>query len=121
MERTDPHYGPYREVLPTEPWNYGLIANELRDSTAGIRVEETAWDGSYPWTLENAPLRLHLTGLRVPEWTAEDGVPHLPAFWGSYGNYEETNVTGIELVPYGCTELRISEFPAYRLRNYERR
>ena len=108
--------GAFTEYRATAPWNYGLIDARLRNPAEDITVEEVEWDGRYPWNLDAAPIRLSTTAVRIPEWEAANGVPHLPGFHGSYGNYSEENIQEITLVPYGCTTLRISTFPVYNLR-----
>lgn len=111
-----PGYGSFTEYRAAEDWNFGLIEAELDNPHESVTVKEHDWDGSYPWNLEAAPVSLTVKAVKIPEWEAANGVPHLPAFHGSYGDYEEENIQEITLVPYGCTTLRISTFPVYRLR-----
>lgn len=108
-------YGEFTEVYPKEPWNFGLIQNELDKLPKSVEVTENKWDGSYPWNLENAPIELKMKGLRVPEWKADQGIPYFPSFWGTYDQDTTGKIQEITLVPYGCTTLRISEFPTYNL------
>lgn len=109
------HYRSFTEIYPTSPWNYGLIQKELDQFPGSVEVVENNWDGSYPWNLENAPVILKMKGFRVPEWKAENGVPYFPAFWGEFTGDTTDRIEEITLVPYGCTTLRISQFPTYRL------
>lgn len=111
---TGDSYGSYTEHRPAEPWNFGLLNKALSDSTT-FRFTERNWDGRYPWNLQAAPVSITLPAVRIPEWTATNGLPHFPAFWGRYAEYQEEDLQTIELVPYGCTTLRISTFPAYNL------
>lgn len=108
-------YGEFTEVYPKEPWNFALIKNELDKLPQSVEVTENKWDGSYPWNLENAPIELKMKGLRVPEWKADQGIPYFPSFWGTYDQDTTGKIQEITLVPYGCTTLRISEFPTYNL------
>lgn len=108
-------YKKFTEVFPKEPWNFGLIQNELDNIPNSVEVVENPWDGSYPWNLENAPIALKIKGLKVPEWKAVSGIPYLPSFWGKYSGDTTGKIHEISLVPYGCTTLRISQFPTYNL------
>ena len=108
-------YREFTEVYPKEPWNFGLIQNELDQLPESVEVTENKWDGSYPWNLENAPIALKMKGLRIPEWKADHGIPYFPSFWGEYAGDTTGNIQEITLVPYGCTTLRISQFPTYNL------
>jgi len=102
----------FTEVYPTDPWNYGLIESDFTpESTSNIRVIQNSWDGTYPWNLENAPVEMKVRGLKIKEWTLSNCAPYFPAFWGNY--HSEGEIEEITLVPYGCTTLRISEFPTY--------
>ncbi len=107
-------YKKFTEVFPKQPWNYGLIQKVLDSMSNTIEVVENEWDGSYPWNLEKAPVSLKLKGIRIPEWKADRGVPHFPVFWGNYPA-EQGLIQEITLVPYGCTTLRISQFPTYNI------
>lgn len=108
-------YRSFTEVYPVSPWNYGLIQKELDGFPETVEVTEREWDGSYPWNLENAPITIQMKGLRVPEWTAPNGVPYFPAFWGEYAGDTTGRIEEITLLPYGCTTLRITQFPTYHL------
>ena len=109
----DDGYGTFTEITPTEPWNFGLLSSELDNLSTSVAVVENEWDGRYPWNVENAPIALKTKALRVPEWKADDGVPYFPSFWGNYQQDTTGRVQEITLVPYGCTTLRISQFPTY--------
>ena len=56
-------------------------------------------------------------GIQIPEWKLANGLPTFPAWWGHSSELLEEEIPLIEmiLVPYGCTTLRITEFPVYGL------
>ena len=99
------------EVHPQTPWNYGLAAQDLRQDQipSAFQVVKKEVTG-YPWNLDNAPVEIHAKARRLPFWTLYNDVAgplpasgQLPVLTGD----EEP----IVLIPYGCTTLRITEFP----------
>jgi DUF1680 family protein len=101
----------YEEVLPTSPWNYGLLNASDENFASGFKVESTGKVSNYPWTMKNAPIQIVTKGKRIPSWTLYNEMagplPYSLTYGQEFGKEAET----IVLVPYGCTQLRISEFP----------
>lgn len=107
-------YREFTEYYPVNDWNYGLLESEINDPGRYIEFVENTWDGSYPWNLENAPTELRLKGVKATDWKAVNGVPVMPGFWRNVKH--PGDVKEITLIPYGCTTLRITEFPTYTVR-----
>ena len=109
----------YWEVFPTEPWNYGLMRDQVLNDIESVEVEvDSSKLALWPWTLENAPVRLKVRAARIASWQLYGGdagpLPWTPgggADVGAWPNYPLEPEETITLVPYGCTKLRISEFP----------
>jgi hypothetical protein len=104
---------PYRElphgdweVYPTTPWNYALVPDE---ATADLNVTfEYHPIGDQPFSPEGAPVTARVDARRLPSW----GIKH--------GSADETPMSPVAsdepletvtLIPYGCTNLRITELP----------
>ena len=108
-------FGVLHEVYPKSNWNYALYFKDLENLEQSFTIEEHEWDGEYPWNLDNSPISLKARGISMPEWKlSPNGVPQFPAWWGSRDIPEnQIKFDQITLVPYGCTTLRITEFPVY--------
>ena len=106
-ERWQKHrtYEPYHdwEVYPESPWNYGI-------RTDGI----TAREGEIvrqPFSAEQPPVRLSVQARRIPSWTMEMNSAGTPPA-GPVASEEP--LEKIDLIPYGCARLRISEIPVLK-------
>ena len=101
---------PAQEVLPTTPWNYGLVVNAANPG-ATVRLASLNTPGFQPFMPEAAPVVLKARARRIPGWQAEGRmaglVPPSPA--EGAGPAEE-----VELVPMGCARLRITVFPTVK-------
>jgi hypothetical protein len=111
------------EIYPTTNWNYALILNK-EDPNQTIEVHHNPIQ-TYPFSdigdqvyntannrfeiLEReAPVVLSARGILIPDWKMyKNSAAHPPVGrLKTKGEPEE-----VFLVPYGCTRLRISEFP----------
>ena len=94
------------EVIPQSPWNYGIYRSSLENKV--FEVKETDRIADMPWNLENVPVMLKTKGCRVPEWNMQN---HSAGKIPVPSRIPGQQTTEITLIPYGCTTLRISEFP----------
>lgn len=99
------------EVLPKSPWNYSLQKSEIEKNELKVVVKDQIEPN--PWNLENAPISVKVKANRLPIWQLERGsAGKLPSTsWP--GRTVEKQEEEIVLIPYGCTTLRISEFPTH--------
>jgi hypothetical protein len=110
---------PYRElphadweVYPTSPWNYALkVSAETLDKDVIFHQGSV---GERPFSPEGAPVTAELLGQRVTGWTSENGSA-LPAPASPIES--DQPLEKLTLIPYGCTNLRISEFPVLSIKS----
>jgi hypothetical protein len=107
-------YGDYFEVLPKSPWNYGLLAAAIASPQTGFEVVRRTGRTAYPWRHQGAPLEMRTRGKRIPEWELyhhrAGPLPHSRPLL----HLAEQPAEDIVLLPYGCTRLRITEFPVVK-------
>jgi len=97
------------EVYATTPWNYALDTDE---STVADDVSfSEAPIGDCPFSPDGAPVVAKVKGRRLPGWKKDKGcTAELPASPAA----SDEPVEELTLVPYGCTTLKITEFPTLR-------
>ena len=109
--KSEDQYGDYKEVHPSTPWNYGLSQGAIDDLDSIIVKSKPVGDN--PWTLENAPVELEIKGKLIPEWKLYNETAG-PLPYSPIEYLKSEPLVNLTLVPYGCTRLRISEFPVVK-------
>lgn len=104
----------YYEVHSDSPWNYCLKEESLKpeniETDFQVIVNEVK---GYPWNLENAPVEIKTKGKRMIDWQLYNRSAGPLPFSVQY-QAETMPEEEITLIPYGCTTLRIAEFPVTR-------
>jgi hypothetical protein len=101
------------EVRPGSPWNYGLVGEGR--GVKGLAFEERPV-GERPFSPEGAGMAATAVARRMPSWRLQAGwaaeISPADSAWADPGRAAtaepEERVT---LIPYGCTNIRITEFP----------
>lgn len=111
-EQSKKEYGDwYYEITTDSPWNYSLInghINNIKDNFIVSRMEKLV---EYPWTQKDAPITIKAKGRLLPRWRESNGSGNDIAFCAGQNDLPESEEHEIELIPYGCTTLRIVAFP----------
>ncbi|MBO0993172.1 FAD-dependent monooxygenase [Bacillus sp. SD088] len=86
------------EVFPQSQWNYGYVDKNIQYKFNGI--------GKFPFNAEEAPIEATANVVEI-NWPKENGiVTRVPA-----DRKPLSSVKKVKLLPYGCTNLRITEIP----------
>jgi hypothetical protein len=99
-------------VFPASPWNYALeIDLENPDRSISLVSGQVPTN---PFSSENSPVRMFIKGRLLPEWTLERNAASPPPLSPVKSDQP---LIELELVPYGATKLRITEFPWIDINN----
>jgi DUF1680 family protein len=100
---------PAYEIFADSPWNYALEVNE-QNMPRQMSISRKSWPADdFPFTLENVPLEMKVTGRQIPSWGFDNTgmTSPLPT---RFAPRSESSVQ-LTLVPMGAARLRICSFP----------
>ena len=111
------------QITPATDWNYGLLVDEENPAESIVIEKEPisrfpyADAGDVLWSGENekhitwekdAPVILKVQGVQIPSWDLKDNSAADPPVSPVISDGDAVE---LELIPYGCAKLRITEFP----------
>ncbi len=96
-----------KEARAAGKWNYGV----LEDSELSLERDNVAL---HPFTPDSAPCKIKVAAAEIPEWKLMSNVAapvpyRLPL--------EDKKICELELIPYGCTRLKITHIPTLNGKN----
>jgi hypothetical protein len=94
------------EVYPATNWNYGLRVDRQHPERS-VRFESQPV-GDRPFSPEGAPIIAYVNGRKLPSWGMNRNAAAPPPESPVRSNEP---LERLKLVPYGCTSLRVTEFP----------
>jgi DUF1680 family protein len=109
VDSTD-RFGAYREVHPQSAWNYGLLSAAVKNVDSAFQFVRIKPVSNNPWNLQDAPVAIKVKGKTIPEWKLYNETAG-PIPYSNIRYLRDQPAEEVTLIPYGCTTLRISQFP----------
>ena len=106
--------GPYYyEVTSSTPWNVSLRDKDLHgEAVAKSFIVEKGECSNTPWTLNGAPIKIKAKANLLPNWQMHrNSAGPINYLTQQEPQGEVGPEVDITLIPYGCTTLRMTEFP----------
>jgi hypothetical protein len=101
----------YYEVTAASPWNYGLVDVPKEKIKNNYRIIREVNPGSFPWNPQNTPIRIETKAKKIEDWKLYFGSAGPLPYSIQLGQNTSEKEEVVTLIPYGCSSLRISEFP----------
>lgn len=99
------------QVTPGSPWNYAIHLTNDSQPEIDLKFVNIGWkEGSVPFSIAGAPSKIMATGRIVDSWGISHNAASAPPMSPVTTNNKDTSVI---LLPFGATDLRISEIPTY--------
>ena len=100
---------PAWEIIPTTPWNYGLVLDSAKPEQT-IKVVKKDWPADdQPFRADSSPIELQASARIIPNWVEN--------YWGTVDRLQpspvkvDTKTETVTMIPMGAARLRMSALP----------